>query len=77
MGTKAIEHPGRVPWELSDLTLDQFLEDVQTLEDLIKGLPFDCQAQMTALAKRYQGARPPPQDGRATMLTRHHAPATR
>jgi len=33
-------------------------------------LPFDGQAQMTALATRYQGAPPPPQNGRASMWYR-------
>ena len=70
LGTKALEHPDRVPWELPNLTVDQFLEDVQTVEDLIKGLPAQGQAEMTQLAERYQGAPPPPQDGRATMWYR-------
>jgi hypothetical protein len=70
LGTKALAHPDHVPRELPGLTVDQFLEDVQTVEDLIKGLPHDGQAQMTALAERYQGAPPPPQDGRATMWYR-------
>lgn len=70
LGTKALEHPDRVPWELPGVTVEQFLEDVQTVEDLIKGLPFDGQAQMSQLAERYQGAPPPVQDGRATMWYR-------
>ena len=70
LGTKALGHPDRVPWELPDLTVEHFLEDVQTVEDLIKGLPHDGQAQMSALTERYQGAPPPPQDGRATMWYR-------
>lgn len=59
LGTKALDHPDRVPWELPAATVDQFIEDVQMVEDLIKGLPFDGQAQMTALAARDQGAPPP------------------
>jgi transposase-like protein len=70
LGTKALDHPDRLPWELPEATVDQFIEDVQRVEDLIKGLPFDGQAQMTALAARYQGAPPPPQDGRASMWYR-------
>ncbi len=70
LGTKALEHPDRVPWELPGLTVEQFLEDVQTVEELIKGLHHDGQAQMTALAARYQGAPPPPQGGRASMWYR-------
>jgi transposase-like protein len=70
LGTKALEHPDRVPWELPDLTVEQFLEDVQTVEDLIKGLPYDGQAQMLALAARYQAAPPPSQNQRATMWYR-------
>jgi len=70
LGTKALEHPDRVPWEVPGLTVEQFLEDVETVEDLIKGLPANGQAEMLKLAERYQGAPPPPQGGRASMWYR-------
>ncbi len=56
LGTKALDHPDRVPWERPGLTVDQFLEDIETVEDLIKGLPGNGQVQMTKLAERYQSA---------------------
>ncbi|TAH51633.1 MAG: hypothetical protein EYC68_09725 [Chloroflexota bacterium] len=39
LGTKALEHPDPVPWELSNLTIDQFLEDLDTVEWIIKSMP--------------------------------------
>lgn len=33
LGEKALEHPDRVPWELPHLTVDQFLEDLQDLDN--------------------------------------------
>ena len=70
LGTKALERPDRVPWELPGLTVEQFLEDVETVEDLIKGLPANGQAEMLKIAVRYQGAPPPPQGGHASMWYR-------
>lgn len=70
LGTKALEHPDRVPWEVPGLSVEQFLEDVETVEELIKGLPANGQAEMLKLAERYQGAPPPPQGGRASMWYR-------
>jgi transposase-like protein len=66
LGTKALEHPDRVPWELPTMTVDQFLEDLDTLEWVIKGVPHDGQKQLAGLAARYQMAPPPPQDHRAS-----------
>lgn len=60
LATKALEHPDRVPWKLPGLTVEQFLEDVEPIEDLIKGLSANGQAEMLKLVERYQGA-PPPQ----------------
>ncbi len=70
LGTKALEHPDKVPGELPSMTLDQFLEDVQDLEWIIKSVPHDGQAQLDQLAARYQMAPPPPQDHRASMWHR-------
>jgi transposase-like protein len=71
LGTKALEHPEPVPWELSpQVTVDQFREDLLDLEWIIKGVPSDGQAQLEKLAARYQGAPPPPQGGKATMWYR-------
>jgi transposase-like protein len=63
LGTQALEHPHPVPWELKalDITLDQFLEDLTTVESIICGVPFDGQRQLETLATRYQYARPPTQ----------------
>jgi transposase-like protein len=70
LGTKALEHPDRVPAELPALTVDQFLEDLDALEWIIKSLPHDGQAQLDQLAARYQMAPPPTQDHRASMWYR-------
>jgi transposase-like protein len=72
LGEKALEHPDPVPPELrgTDLTVDQFLDDVQTVESIITTLPADGQAQLIQLAARYQYARPPTQGHRATMWYR-------
>jgi transposase-like protein len=70
LGTKALEHPDRVPGELGGLTVDQFREDLLDLEWILKSLPHDGQAQLDALAARYQMAPPPPQDHRASMWYR-------
>lgn len=71
LGTKALEHPDPVPWELAQsVTVEQFLEDLQEVEWIIKSVPSNGQAQLEELAGRYQGAPPPPQGGRATMWYR-------
>lgn len=70
LGTKALEHPDAVPWELPGLTVDPFLEDLQDLEFIVKSVPHDGQAQLDRLAARYQPAPPPPQDHRASMWYR-------
>lgn len=70
LGTKALEHPDRVPWEMPGMTVDQFLEDLQDLEWIIKSVPHDGQHQLDQLAAHYQMAPPPPQDGKATMWYR-------
>lgn len=70
LGTNALEHPSPVPWELADLTLDQFLEDLDTVEWIIKSMPADGQAQLQELAARYQGAPPPAIGKKATMWYR-------
>jgi transposase-like protein len=70
LGTHALEHPDQVPWELPDLTVDQFLEDLQDLEWIIQSVPHDGQKQLNELAARYQLAPPPPQGHRASMWYR-------
>ncbi len=71
LGTKALEHPDKIPAELgSDVTFDQFLEDLETVEDAIKGVPAHGQAQLVALAARYQAAPPPTQGHKASMWYR-------
>jgi hypothetical protein len=72
IGEKALEHPDPVPTELQGtaLTVDQFLDDVQTVEHIITTLPADGQVQLLRLAARYQCARPPTLGHRATMWYR-------
>lgn len=72
LGAKALEHPDPVPPELqgTEITMDQFLEDIQTVECIITSLPADGQTQLEQLAARYQSARPPTQGHRATMWYR-------
>jgi len=70
LGTRALEHPAPVPWELPDLTVDQFLEDLDTVEWIIKSMPSDGQTQLEQLAARYQGAPPPAIGKKATMWYR-------
>ena len=69
LGTKALDHPDRVPRGLH-LSVEQFLTDLQQLEEIIKGLPYDGQQQLEALAERYQGAPPPQPYGKASMWYR-------
>lgn len=70
LGTKALEHPDRVPGELNGLTVEQFLEDLQDVEWIIKSIPYNGQQQLDALAARYQAAPPPTQEHRASMWYR-------
>ncbi len=70
LGTKALEHPDKVPWELPGLTVEQFLEDLGDREWIIQGVPHAGQAQLDRLAARYQMAPPPSQDHRASMWYR-------
>jgi len=70
LGTKALEHPDAVPWELGDLTLDQFREDLARVEWIIQSIPSNGQQQLLELAARYPLAPPPPQGKKATMWYR-------
>jgi transposase-like protein len=72
LGEKALEHPDPIPPELqgTEITVDQFIEDVQTVECIITALPADGQTQLEQLAARYQYAHPPTQGHRATMWYR-------
>ncbi len=72
LGTQALEQPHPVPWELkaSGVTLDQFLEDLTTVEGIICGIPTNGQQQLEQLAARYQPAPPPSQGHRASMWYR-------
>lgn len=69
---KALDHPDPVPWELKPLavSVEQFLEDLQTAEFVIMALPSDGQAQLDQLLARYQLAPAPAQDHRASMWYR-------
>ncbi len=69
---KALDHPDPVPWELNpfQVSVEQFLEDLQTTEFVIMALPSDGQAQLDRLLTRYQLAPAPAQDHRATMWYR-------
>ncbi len=69
LGTKALQHPDRAPRDLK-LSVEQFLADLQALEEIIKGLPHDGQSQLDALAARYQSAPPPKPKGKASMWYR-------
>lgn len=69
LGTQALEHPERVPGK-TELRVDQFLTDLQQLEEVIKGLPHDGQQQLNALAERYQVAPPPKPQAKASMWYR-------
>ncbi len=69
LGTKALEHPDRVPVK-AELSLPQFLDDLQQVEEVIKGLPHDGQQQLDLLASRYQSAPPPKPGHKASMWYR-------
>lgn len=71
LGLRALEHPDPVPWELKgQVTVDQFIQDLTTLEWVIKSVPANGQAQLEELAARYQAAPAPAQGGKATMWYR-------
>ncbi len=71
LGTKALEAPDKIPPELpAPLTVDQFLEDLETVEDTIKGVPGHGQTTLHLLAQRYQAAPPPTQGQKASMWYR-------
>lgn len=72
LGTKVMEHPDPVPWELKPFgaTWDQFAEDLSTVEGIMCGIPSNGQRQLEALLARYQDAPPPAQGKRATMWYR-------
>jgi transposase-like protein len=71
LGTPALERPDPVPGELAHtVTLDQFLEDLEEAEWIIRSVPADGQARLEKLSARYQGAPPPSQGHRATMWFR-------
>jgi transposase-like protein len=72
LGTQMMEHPDRVPWELdpTQVSLDQFAEDLSTVEGIICGIPSNGQQQLEALLARYQDAPPPAQGKSATMWYR-------
>jgi transposase-like protein len=69
LGSKALEQPDPEPAGTA-LTLAQFLDDLQQLEEIIKGLPHDGQAQLEQLAERYQTAPPPASGHKASMWYR-------
>ena len=66
LGTKALEHPDRVPGK-SGLSVLQFLDDLLQLEEVLKGLPHDGQQQLETLTSRYKCA-PAPQPGRKASM---------
>lgn len=72
LGTQALEHPHPVPPELRarGMTVDQFLDDLSTVEGIICGVPFDGQRQLEQLLSRYQYAPAPAQGQRASMWYR-------
>lgn len=69
LGSKALEQPDPEPAGTA-LTLAQFLDDLQQLEEIITGLPHDGQAQLEQMAERYQTAPPPASGHKASMWYR-------
>lgn len=51
----------------AQVSVDQFLDDLQTAEFVIAALPSNGQVQLQQLLTRYQSAPPPSQGHRATM----------
>ena len=72
LGTQVMEDPDRVPWELdsTQVSWDQFAEDLSTVEGIICGIPSNGQQELETLLTRYQDAPPPAQGNRATMWYR-------
>ena len=60
LGTKALEHPDQVLWEMPGMTVEQFLEDLGDLEWIIKSVPQDGQARLDQLRRaiRWRRLRP-------------------
>jgi transposase-like protein len=65
LGEKALGRPDAVPWEsksrVQRVSVDQFLEDLQTAEFVITALPADGQLRLEQLVQRYQFAPLPSQ----------------
>jgi transposase-like protein len=70
LGTQALEHPDPVPVGLTHLKVEQFLDDLDTVEWIIKSVPHDGQAQLEQLWERYRLAPPPTYGHRASMWYR-------
>lgn len=72
LGTRALEHPDPVPSGLkaSADPVDQFLEDLQTVEAVITALPAHGQNQLAQLVERYRYVQPPTQGTKASMWFR-------
>lgn len=70
LGTQALDHPDPVPVGLPQLTVDQFLEDLDTVEWIIKSVPADGRVQLEHLWERYRLAPPPTYGHRASMWYR-------
>ncbi len=70
LDTQAIEHPAPVPVGLPELTVDQFMEDLDTIEWIIKCVPADGQRQLEQLWERYRLAPLPAYRHRASMWYR-------
>ncbi len=70
LGTQALEHPDPVPVGLPQLSVEQFLEDLDTVEWIIKSVPADGQRQLEQLWERYRLAPPPTYGHRASMWYR-------
>jgi hypothetical protein len=73
LGTKALERPDRVPGK-SELSVPQFLDDLQQVEEVLKALPHDAQQQLDLLASRYQTAPPLQPRHKASMWYRMRMP---
>jgi hypothetical protein len=69
LGTKALAHPDRVPRGLR-VNVEQFLTDLQELEEISTGLPHDGQQPLVVLTERYQAAPPPKPNNKASMWYR-------
>ncbi len=70
LGTRALGHPDPIPPGLTHLTVDQFLEDLATVEWIIKSVPADGQKQLEQLWERYRLAPPPTYGHKASMWYR-------